>query len=172
MKNLLFIITLSLFSLHLSAQQAVQKKPDADMVQFFTGKWAGEGKFFNDKPIAAALDFSVALDSSWLTHTHTDKAPNNYKATSWWGVDPKSGEFVAYTFDNFGGQRKFESTGWKDGKLILTTQQLNAKGETSWQHFIYEKLSDASFKMTYEVSKDSITWRMVDYLIFNRVSKV
>jgi len=172
MKNLILIIALTLFSFNILAQQATQKKPDAELLQFFAGKWTGDGKFFNDKPIAADLDFSVALDGSWLTHTHTDKAPNNYKATSWWGVDPISGEFVAYIFDNFGGQRKFTSNGWQNGKLILTTQQLNAKGETSWQHFVYEKLSEASFKMTYEVSKDGTTWRMVDYLVFKRAAKV
>ena len=37
------------------------------------------------------------------------------------------------------------------------------------ERFIYSKLNDNSFKMTYEVSSDANNWRMVDYLVFNKI---
>ncbi|NDK54314.1 DUF1579 family protein [Pontibacter fetidus] len=172
MKNLFIILAFLLVCLSTQAQQSVQKKPSADLLQFFAGKWTGEGKFFNDKPITANLEFTVALDSSWLKLEHVDVTPNTYKATSMWGNDPQTGEYVAYVFDNYGGHRKFNAEGWANGKLILTTQQPNPKGGILWQHFIYEKLTTDSFKMTYEVSKDGTAWRMVDYLIFRKAGKV
>jgi hypothetical protein len=37
-----------------------------------------------------------------------------------------------------------------------------------FEHFIYERLSAGQFKMTYEVSRDGITWRTGDWLVFTR----
>ncbi|NEM97918.1 DUF1579 domain-containing protein [Pontibacter burrus] len=171
MKNLIFTLALLCAVFSAQAQQPAPQKPSKELVQFFSGKWTGEGQFSSGKPIAATLDFSLALDSSWLMHHHTDLAPNTYKATSWWGSDPETGTFVAYIFDNYSGHRKFQSEGFGDGKLVLTTQQPHPKFGIMWQHFIYEKLSADSFKMTYEVSRDGKEWRMVDYLIFKRSVK-
>jgi len=75
---------------------------------------------------------------------------------------------MAYAFDNFNGNRKFLSDGWKGNKLILTISEVYPKVGLLFQHFIYEKLSDKSFKMTYETSKDGITWKLGDYLVFNK----
>ncbi|MBB6610133.1 hypothetical protein H7F15_03700 [Pontibacter sp. Tf4] len=172
MKNLILTLALLCAVFSARAQQSAPQKPSKELVQFFSGKWTGEGKFASGKVIAATLNFSTALDGGWLTHDHTDIAPNTYKATSWWGTDPQSGRFVAYIFDNNSGHRLFESEGWQDGRLVLTTQQAHPKGGIMWQHFIYEKLSDTSFKMTFEVSKDGAEWRMIDYLVFNKAPEL
>lgn len=171
MKYLIFTLVLLCAFFSARSQQSTPQEPSKELVQFFSGKWAGEGRFASGKPVAATLDFTLALDSSWLIHHHTDLAPNSYKATSWWGADPQTGKFVAYIFDNYSGHRQFESEGWENGKLILTTQQPHPKGGIMWQHFIYERLSDDSFKMTYEVSKEGTDWRMIDYLVFKKVDE-
>jgi hypothetical protein len=44
-----------------------------------------------------------------------------------WGIDFQTGQFVAYLFDSFGGHRKFVSEGWKDGKIVLTTNDYYPK---------------------------------------------
>lgn len=165
---ILFVIILCT-SLYTSAQSNVQsnKLPD-DLVNFFAGNWTGDGEFASGKKISADLTFKLSLDNCWLIYEHTDKLPNKYKALSMWGIDSASGEFVAYTFDNFQGHRKFASDGWKEGKLVLTTNQFVAKKGQIFQHFIYEKLSDKSFKMTFETSNDALKWKMVDYLIFTK----
>ncbi|RBL92868.1 hypothetical protein [Chitinophaga flava] len=154
-------------SSYLQAQTNTNKLPE-DLMHFFTGNWSGEGEFSNGRKIAADLSFQLSLDSSWIMYEHTDKAPNHYKAHSMWGIDAQTGQFAAYAFDNFQGHRKFDSNGWKNGKLILTCNTFYPKTGVQYQHFIYEKLSDQSFKMTYETSNDGITWRMIDYLTFTR----
>ena len=168
MKKVIFTLALFLGTFTLQAQQKNLKKPSKELLSFFTGEWSGEGKFASGRAIGADLSFKASLDSTWLEHRHVDKAPNTYKATSWWGTDQQTGEFIAYIFDSVGGHRKFTSEGWKNGKLVLTTQQEHPQGGMIWQHFVYERISNSSFKMTFEMSRDGINWRMIDYLIFNR----
>ncbi|WP_242929310.1 hypothetical protein [Pontibacter vulgaris] len=170
MKKVTLALGLFMAALGTQAQQKPkQAKPSKELISYFAGNWTGEGKFSNGKPIAADLSFTPSLDSSWVEYRHIDKVPNTYKATSWWGLDAQSGEFVAYVFDNFGGHRKFTGDGWKNGKLTLTFSQENKGANPTLQHFIYEKLSEKPFKMTFEVSKDGTTWRMVDYLVFQKI---
>jgi hypothetical protein len=117
---------------------------DPELVAFFTGHWTGKGKFATGAPIEADVDFKLTLDSAWLLCEHRDRPPHRYKATSMLGTDGKTGEFVGFTFDNFHGHRQWKSDGWIGGKLVLS-------GE--FEHFIYERLSDKQFKMTYETSR-------------------
>lgn len=163
----LFVFT-SFFS-NLSAQNNnAPNKINNDLITFFTGNWQGDGEFANGKRIAADISFKLSLDSCWLMNDHTDKPPTKYKAHSLWGVDKANGQFVAYIFDNFHGHRQFVSDGWTDGKITLTTNEFTSQRGLLFQHFIYEKLSTDSFKMTFETSKDAVTWKLVDYLIFTR----
>jgi hypothetical protein len=164
----LLVLLISGTTIAYSQQHTVARSLDTAFVKFFTGKWAGTGKFANGKNIAADLIVTMSLDSSWMQITYTDKDPNKYKAQSFWGVDQSNGEFIAYTFDNFHGHRKFSSEGWKNNKLILTTNQYNAQYGMLYQHFIYEKLNPDSLKITYEVSTDAISWRLGDSLVFKR----
>jgi len=120
--------------------------------------------------IAADLTFTLSLDSCWLVYEHRDRLPNRYKATSMWGMDAQTGELVAYCFDNFQGHRKFESNGWRNGKLILSHHDVLPKVGLYFEHFIYERTGEHSFKMTYETSRDGISWQMGDWLMFHRYS--
>ena len=141
---------------------------DSAMVQFLTGEWKGEGAFANGRPIAAKVSFKPSLDSAWLVCEHRDVPPNGYKADLYWGVDGTSGLFVAYAFDNFHGHRQFDSEGWVAGRLVLTRQAEMAGVGKYWERFVYERLADASFRMTYETSRDGTTWGMGDSLVFRR----
>lgn len=151
-----------------ASSQEEPKRPDTAMLNFFVGKWSGEGAFANGNKIAADLTFSLSLDSSWLVYEHRDKLPNSYKATSMWGVDAQTGEFLAYCFDNFQGHRLFEGNGWHNGKLILSHHTAHPKFGLYFEHFIYQRTGDHSFKMTYETSRDGISWQMGDWLVFKR----
>lgn len=170
MKNRLLLF----FALFCSAIRLTAQTPNSnnklsnEFENFFVGHWAGDGEFLSGKKIAADLTFKLSLDSSWIICEHADKIPNRYKALSMWGVDMLSGQFVAYSFDNFHGHRKFVSDGWKDNKLVLTTNNYSPQRGLVFEHFLYEKLSGNSFKMTYETSKDGITWKLGDYLVFNK----
>lgn len=158
------VLNIWLACLTTNAQTAIL--PDS-MVSFFEGTWKGAGEFSNKRKITATAIFKLTLDSSWIQYDHADELPNKYKATSFWKIDG-DGQFVAYTFDNFGGHRKFASDGWKNDKLVLTTSEIVANKGLVRQHFIFEKLSDRNFKMTFETSKDNINWKLIDYLVFTK----
>ena len=168
-------------------QSTAPAKLDPDLVAFFTGHWKGEGAFAQGNranakvttekgrgeaapttvTIVAEVSFAPSLDSAWLVYEHRDVPPGVYKATSMWSVD-ETGQFVAFTFDNFHGHRQWLSRGWSGGKLVLSTGGYSSPGGTVFEHFIYERLSATQFKMTYEVSGDGITWQVGDWLVFTR----
>ncbi len=85
-----------------------------------------------------------------------------------WRIDKATGRFVAYVFDNFQGHRLFYGDGWKDGKLVLTRGGKNSTGTRGYERFVYEKLETGQFRITYQVSADSLTWMEGDHLLFHR----
>ena len=164
-------MTIAIFSRILTGGDTLGQKPaklDSGMVRFFAGEWKGEGAFANGKAISATLSFRLSLDSAWLVSDHADVPPGSYKATGYWGVDGTSGQFVAIVFDNYHGHRSFASSGWAGGRIVLTTQSFALGAGTYFEHFIYERLSDTSFRMSYETSHDGITWRLGDSLVFSK----
>ena len=166
-------MTLALFSRVLATgahAQAPTPSPRADsaLIKFFTGHWKGQGAFAGGQPIAAEVSFQPTLDSAWLVYEHRDLPPGIYKATSMWGVDPRTGQFIAYTFDNFHGHRQWLSSGWAAGRLVLSTGGYSSPTGVVFEHFIYEQQSAHQFKMTYETSLDGVTWRLGDWLVFTR----
>lgn len=168
MRKLLSLFTLLVSTSALSAQQKSTHKLSPDLISFFSAEWKGAGAFASGRKIEADLVFSMTLDSAWLSCSHTDRSPNTYKANLMWGIDKSTGRFLAYNFDNFQGHRQFESDGWVDNKLVLANSQEIPKIGKVYEHFIYQKIDNNSFKMTYETSKDGQTWKMVDYLVFDR----
>ncbi|MDF0717146.1 hypothetical protein PY092_13365 [Muricauda sp. 334s03] len=150
-----------------NAQNSDHKLTD-DFINFFVGNWYGEGEFSSGKKISANLTFKMTLNNNWLSYEHTDLPPNKYKALSYWGIDRSTGEFVAYSVNNLQGHKRFSSNGWVDGKLILSADRYFPGQGLVFEHFIYEKKSEKSFKMTYEMSKDGMDWKMIDYLVFNK----
>lgn len=166
---IIFFIFFTISTVCLSAQDLKQNhKLSDDLVNFFIGNWSGSGEFHNGKKISANITFKMALDNKWLYHEHSDLPPNDYKAFSFWGIDKYTGEFVAYSLNNFQGHKKFSSNGWVDEKLILTNIRQYPEQGLVFEHFIYEKLTEKSFKMTYEISQNGINWKMIDYLVFNK----
>lgn len=172
-KHILFpvLLLLAMTVTRASAQSPAPPRWDPAFLHFFIGRWSGEGQFAQGNKIAADVSFQLSLDSSWLLYEHRDRAPGPYKATSLWGLDGQTGAFVAYAFDNFHGHREFVSGGWKNGKLVLTTHDYYPQVGNYFEHFIYEKLSETSFKMTYETSLDGIGWQLGDWLVFTKTGE-
>jgi hypothetical protein len=168
MRKLFILAILFLGTLQLSAQQQAAHKLPPELISFFVDEWKGTGEFANGRKIEADLVFTATLDSAWLSCSHTDLAPGKYKSALMWGVDKNTGRFLAYNFDNFQGHRQFQSDGWLDNKLVLTNSQDIPNVGLVYEHFIYQKVNQDSFKMTYETSRDGQVWKMVDYLVFNR----
>ena len=57
---------------------------------------------------------------------------------------------------------------WKNGKMVLTHHAFYPKVGGYFEHFIYERTGERSFKMTYETSRDGVSWQMGDWLDFTR----
>jgi len=161
---LLFILT-NIFS---SAN--AQIKIDNEMAIFFIGSWVGQGQFANGKKIAADVVFTLSLDSCWLINTHQDKLPGTYTAASAWGIDT-SGKLVDNRISNFNGYQQFTSEGWRLDGITFTAKTTTHENDIFFQHFIYKKISNDQFKMTYEVRRDGATWKEGDHLIFRRTIK-
>lgn len=144
------------------------KLPD-DLAAFFSGEWEGAGQFSNGKEIKADVKFSSELDKQWLLYSHQDRAPNKYKAMGMWGFERASNKFVMILQDNFGGARHFESDGWKDGKVVFVNN-VTTPTISYLERFTFERQSEKSFKMTYEINKSGSEWKLGDYLVFTRKS--
>ncbi|MBS0199156.1 MAG: hypothetical protein JSR70_01780 [Proteobacteria bacterium] len=148
----------------------------SEVAQFFTGNWQGQGAFASGKKIEADVGFDVSMDGQWLVYRHADRPPNGYKAQGFWGYERSSGTFIMMLADNFGGARLFSSTGWKDGTLVFegrgaispTPSAQPSPGSGSRERFTFARQSANQFRMSYEVSKDGTTWRLVDALTFKR----
>lgn len=168
MSRIEFILAALLVIMYANNRQKPAQGLSRDLISFFAGDWRGEGEFANGKKIAADVSFRVSLDSCWLTYEHTDQLPNRYKSLSVWGADKATGEFIAWSFDNFNGHREWTARGWASGKLVLSSHSCNPVADLVSEHFIYEKTSANTFKMTYEVARDGIHWREGDHLIFTR----
>jgi hypothetical protein len=133
---------------------------DSALVAAFHGTWHCAGAFANEKKIESDMMFSADLDRHWLRLVHDDRPPNGYHAQSMWGTDASTGKWMAMIFDNFGGARKFTSSGW-DGHGI----QLDGAPGPRRERFTYAVESTSTFRMRYEVSADSgTTWHLGDEL--------
>jgi len=163
-----FILAALLVIMYTDNRQKAPQVLSRDLISFFAGDWYGEGEFANGKKITADVSFRVSLDSCWLTYEHADRLPNRYKSLSVWGADKATGEFIAWSFDNFSGHREWTGRGWDSGKLLLSIHSCNPVADIVAERFIYEKLSANTFKLTYEAARDGIHWREGDHLIFTR----
>lgn len=139
----------------------------ADVAAFFIGEWHGSGKFASGKVIDADVKFSSVLDGQWLLYSHQDRAPNRYKALGTWGFERNSGKFLMIVEDNFGGTRRFESDGWKDGKVVFA-HAVESPAASSDERFTFERTDDKTFKMSYETNRDGKEWKLGDFLVFTR----
>ena len=151
-----------------SPAEAQQPAPppllDSALVAAFQGSWHCAGAFANGKKIESDMTFSADLDRHWLRVVHDDRPPNGYHAQSMWGADASTGKWMSMIFDNFGGARRFTSTGWDGHSIVLD----GAPGPRR-ERFSYAVESPSSFRMTYEVSGDAgTTWKLSDSLACTR----
>jgi hypothetical protein len=145
------------------AASVTAKTLDSSLVSFFRGQWKCAGEFSNGRKIEAELSFSPELDGKWLEYRHADVPPNSFKALAMWGIDQSTGKIVSLMQDNFGGARLFTSGGWVDKTIQFVSAPLMSP-ITRQERFTFAAQSDAKFKMTYEVSKDGVTWRVGDFI--------
>jgi len=52
--------------------------------------------------------------------------------------------------------------------MVLTTQTSAPGGHIYFEHFIFEKVTEGSFRLSYEMSGDGVNWQLGDSLVFTR----
>ena len=125
---------------------------------WFAGHWRCEGRFANGKPIRSSETFTAELGGQWLHMRHTDEPPNRYLADAWWGYDKAANHFTATVLDNFGGERRYTSSGWVGDTLALE----NAATSGYLDRFAFRRLGDASYRVTYTYRNRSGAWQLGD----------
>jgi hypothetical protein len=137
-------------------------KNEISSLQFFSGTWGCKGTFpATGKTIESRITFTPDLDGAWLAMRHDDIPPNRFHALELWGWDAKNSQLTATIFDNFGGARRFTSSGWQDQTLTWNGEP-PAGTTTPAERFVFRKDSATQFTVNWEVYRDS--WKIGDTL--------
>ena len=154
-----------LFTLFAAATPAIAALPTktagADALAplaYFAGDWQCAGQFANGKPVRSRESFSVELGGQWLHMRHADAPPNRYLADSWWGYDKAAKRFSVTVFDNFGGARRYTSSGWVGDALTLE----NIATSGYLDRFAFQRLGDDAYRVTYTYRNGNAAWRLGD----------
>lgn len=157
---------------YLRARQSVggmdpTAKPLKKEIEAFSGlqgSWSCQGVFpSSGKKIESTIRFSAELDGAWLVKRHDDLPPNAFHDAEYWGFDSASKQFVAFVYDNFGGVRKFTSSGWADDKLTWLGEP-SKSDPPRLERFVYKRDSQAQIEVNWEVKKGSADWAIGDTL--------
>jgi hypothetical protein len=144
-------------------------KAELQPLASFVGEWNCEGEFVASKtPIAAHIAIAPDLDGTWLTFRWDDKAPNRFHAFEVWGFDKTAKHFTNFIYDNFGGARLFQSSGWEGDTLTWTGNAL-ASPPAANERFTIERKSPKEFVISYDTRKPQAEWATGDRLACNRV---
>jgi hypothetical protein len=139
-------------------------KPEMQPLAFFLGEWNCEGEFTaSKKPIAAHISTTPDLDGSWIAFRWTDRAPSPFHALELFGYDKTAKHFTNFIYDNFGGVRLFNSSGWEADTLTWTGNALAASATPS-ERFVIERKSTKEFVITWEVRRPPADWAPGDRL--------
>jgi len=163
-------------SMHLVAQQpkavdgssGKKLKKEIESMAGLQGQWSCGGVFpSSGKHIASEIVFAPDLENAWLLVRHDDTPPNMFHSSEYWGFDSGKKQFVAFVFDNFGGARKFTSSGWMNDELIWAGEASTTRPPTI-ERFVYKKDGPDQLMVNWEVKKGTADWRVGDSLTCKR----
>ena len=141
-----------LFALALvgTAANAADAPPAIHAMEPLLGRWHCDGVFpASGKTIASNIRFDTELGGAGVLKHHDDIAPNTYRAVEAWTYDAKAKLFNAAIVDNFGGARRFSSTGWEGDTLTWTS----APEVQPAQKFVYVRAADGALRVDWQVTR-------------------
>lgn len=142
----------------------------AEVVDFFSGAWTGEGQFVRTgKPVASTYRFTSAYDREALSVEHVELPPATFAWLGLMTLDGRSGDLVLMIASNHGGGGRLmrSSTGWNGDVLVFEAAELQAA--FARERLVFTRLGADSFKAAYEMSRDDgQTWRTGDEQTFTR----
>jgi len=139
-------------------------KKEIEVFAPLQGKWSCAGVFpSNGKKIESQITFAPDLDGAWLVKRHDDLPPNVFHDAEYWGFDSAAKQFVAYIYDNFGGVRKFTSSGWADDKLTWLGEP-SKSDPPRLERFVYQRDTPTQIVVNWEVKAGAKDWSIGDTL--------
>jgi hypothetical protein len=141
-----------------------QADSTAAWARYFAGRWGCAGGFPSGKLLRADVVFTPRLGGRWLEYHHTDRAPGRYEALALWGPAVGASQTVQNVlYDNFGGQRRFASDGWRNGALVFVRDSAEAGARE--ERFIFRERSESTFWFAWEVRRPNVpAWAVGDSL--------
>ena len=134
-----------------SAAGAADAPSPMQAMQPLLGSWHCAGVFpASGKRISSSIRFDAELGGAGVLKHHDDIAPNTYRAVEAWTYDAKGKQFNAAIVDNFGGARRFGSTGW-DGDTLTWT---SAPEVQPAQKFVYVRAADGTLRVDWQVLRN------------------
>ena len=128
---------------------------------FFLGTWKCDGSFpSTGKTISSTMRFESDLGGTVIVKHHDDVPPNSYHAIETWNYDAPDAHFNAAITDNYGGIRRFLSSGWRGDVLTWTS----VPDVNPLQQFVYTRLSDTSMRVDWQASRDGTNYILGDTL--------
>ena len=137
-----------------SAQAPAKPRLPQDLVSYFTGDWAGKGRFTSGRDLESDFRFVPQPDNQCVLVHQKEKPPNTFEFSALWSVDSVSGNVVMVLVGNLDtGTRIFRSHGWQDGKIVFQGVP-ELRSYWALERFTFERESATVFHSTYEFSKD------------------
>ncbi len=88
-----------------------------------------------------------------------------------WGIERNAKKLSMIITDSFNGIRLFTAEAWDGDQLIFTNSstisEIPANTDRK-ERFIFKRIDNSSFKMTYESNTNNAGWKLGDYLIFQK----
>jgi len=123
-------------------------------VSYFTGDWAGKGRFTSGRDLESDFRFVPQLENQCVLVHQKEKPANTVEFSALWSVDSVSGNVVMVLVGNLDtGTRIFRSHGWQDGKIVFKSVP-ELRSYWALERFTFERESATVFHSTYEFSKD------------------
>jgi hypothetical protein len=142
-----------------------QLKSEVQPLSPLLGEWECAGEFTaSKKPIAAHVSATPELAGAWLALRWDDKAPGVFHALELWGAQKTTHAWVNDIYDNFGGVRRFTSSGW-EGNSLTWAGEAPAGASMPEERFVFERNGDSQFTVTWQVRKPGADWTTGDHLI-------
>jgi hypothetical protein len=120
-------------------------------LDYFQGAWQCNGVFSaSGKTIASRMRYAPDLQGTALVKHHDDISPPAlYHAIEIWGYDAKARRYHAAVLDNFGGLRRFASSGWQHDTLAWDS----APEIGPAQRFVYVRLDARRYRVDWQIDR-------------------
>lgn len=120
----------------------------------FAGNWDCEGKFGNGRAHRALYHGEVSADDKWIELSERDTEPKGYVGRYELGKDPAADKLIFLDI-NTAGYAVFESPGWQDKTLVVTSTEVHYAHPSPKNRFLYTVIDKLHFDVEWQYQKDA-----------------